>query len=179
MTQPKQSRATMGPMPRRRPCMAPLRLAVLGAALAGAGAAQAGDCTIGTSALAFGSYDPLAATPVDANGTVQVACTPNLFEVVFGVSVTVALGTGSSSTYASRTLRQGTMSTLSYNLYTTAARNTIWGNGTGGTQTRGAAIGGLLGEASPYSFVVYGRIPAGQDPGAGLHSDAVIVTVTF
>lgn len=155
------------------------RLALLAMAMA-TGAAQAGDCTVATSGPAFGTVDPLAASPVDANGSVQVSCLPGLLEILTGVSVTISLGTGGSGTYASRTMRLGTTSTLSYNLYTTAARTTVWGNGTGGTQTVGGAVGGLFsGQPSPRSFPVYGRIPGNQDPAAGLHGDTVIVTVTF
>jgi len=172
-------RSGASPQSRVRARTRTCRLALFAMALA-AGAAQAGDCTISTSGLSFGTYDPLVVSPVDANGSVQVNCSPGLGEILFGVNVTISLGTGGSGTYASRTMQLSTTSTLSYNLYTTAARTTVWGNGTGGTQTVGGAVGGLLsGQPSPRSFPVYGRIPGNQDAAAGLHGDTVIVTVTF
>jgi spore coat protein U-like protein len=144
--------------------------------------AYAGDCTISLSGMNFGSYDPIErSTPLDSAGSVNVACNPTtLGEALFGVYVDIAFGTGSSGSYAARTLRQPPSSVLQYNLYTTAARTTVWGNGAGGTQTVGGAVGGLLsGQPSPRTFPVYGRIPPLQDPGVGVHGDTVIVTVTF
>lgn len=145
-------------------------------------AAQAGDCTITTTPINFGVYDPITTTaPLDSTGTVRVQCSAtDWLEVLVGVNVSIALSQGSSGSYAARTLRQPPASTLQYNLYTTAARTTVWGNGTGGTGTVGGAVGGVFsGQPSPRSFTIFGRVPAGQDPNIGLHSDTITVTVTF
>ena len=145
------------------------------------GLARAGDCTISLSPVNFGSYDPLVAAPVDANGNVQVDCdATTLGELFSGVSVSIALSPGNSGSYASRSMRQGVVSTLSYNLYTTAGRTTVWGNGTGGTGVQGGVVGGFFsGQPTPRNFTVFGRIPATQDPNVGPHSDTIFVTVTF
>jgi len=144
--------------------------------------AWAGDCTITTSPINFGVYDPITTTaPVDSTGTVRVQCSATDFgELLGGVNVAIALSQGSSGTYAARTLRQAPGSTLQYNLYTTAGRTTVWGNGAGGTNTVGGAVGGLFsGQPSPRSFTIFGRLPAGQDPNLGLHSDTITLTVVF
>ncbi len=47
---------------------------------------------------------------------------------------------------------------LSYQLYSNAARTTVWGNGTGGTVT----VSARLVRQSTQNFTVYGRIPALQ-----------------
>ena len=171
------------PRDRRRQRRSKRLRALLAALWAGACLpVQAGDCTISLSPLAFALYDPIEQTaPLDSSGNVQVACNPTTFaESLFGVQVTIALGTGSSGSYAARTLRQPPSSVLPYNLYTTAARTTVWGNGTGGTGTVGGAVGGIIsGQPNPRGFPVFGRIPPAQDPNVGLHSDTIIVTVTF
>lgn len=143
--------------------------------------ARAGDCTISASPIAFGLYDPIdGAAPVDATGGVQVDCQPTTFgELLFGVNVAIALSQGSSGSYAARTLRLGTASQLQYNLYTTAARVNVWGNGSGGTQTVGGTVGGIFGAPTPRTFSVFGRIPPGQDVGVGVHTDTITVTVVF
>jgi len=145
-------------------------------------AAQAGDCTISTTPISLGTYDPLAGgAPLDSTGTVRVQCSATtILEGLFGVNVSIALSQGSSGSYAARTLRQAPASTMQYNLYTSAARTTVWGNGSGGTGTVGGAVGGLFsGQPSPRNFTIYGRVPPGQDPRLGPHSDTITVTVTF
>ena len=145
-------------------------------------AVQAGDCTIGTTPINFGVYDPITGTgPVDSTGTVSVQCrTTTLGELFGGVNVSIALSQGSSGSYAARTLRQPPGSVLQYNLYTSAARTIVWGNGSGGTGTISGTLGGLLtGQPSTRNFTIYGRVPPGQDPNLGLHSDTITVTVTF
>ena len=159
------------------------RLAALAGLLACTSlAVQAGDCTITTTPINFGVYDPITGSgPVDSTGTVRLQCSATDFgELLVGVNVSIALSQGSSGSYAARTLRQPPGSALQYNLYTTAARTTVWGNGSGGTSTVGGAVGGFFsGQPSPRSFTIFGRVPAGQDPNLGLHSDTITVTVVF
>jgi spore coat protein U-like protein len=64
---------------------------------------------------------------------------------------------------------------LNYNIYTSAARTTVWGNGTSGTAT----IGGT-GTGTSQSVTVYGRVGSGQTSvPAGAYADTVAVTVTY
>ena len=65
------------------------------------------------------------ATPEDATGTIQIDCNPR-------ENIQVTLSKGSSSTYTTRTLKNGT-NALNYNLYRDSARTQILGDGTGGS----------------------------------------------
>ena len=145
-----------------------LWLALLLCALySGASLAQARDCTLTLAPLSFGNYDPLETTvPQDRTTTMNVRCRNNTFVQIF-------YSTGSSGTFAQRTLRQGT-SLLGYNFYFEPARVSILGDGTGGS----FFLQGTVGRAGA-NITLYGRIPPGQDPSVGLHSDTIIVTLTF
>ena len=136
------------------------------------GVALGADCSIATQPIAFGTYDPLQATPLVALGAVTIDCRagggrPDL---------RIELSTGSSGTYAARTLRNGT-SILAYNLYTGADASVVWGDGSGGSQP-------VLDRAQPPgqpppTRQIHARLPPGQDSAAGTHSDTIVVTVIF
>ncbi len=68
--------------------------------------------TVSAVGVAFGTYTPLQVTPLDMNGTINIACTG----VTGRNSLTIDLSTGASNNYLTRTLTTGTY-TLSYNLY--------------------------------------------------------------
>ncbi|WP_298576786.1 spore coat U domain-containing protein [uncultured Luteimonas sp.] len=175
---PSRSRRPVRPQARR---VRHARLVLACLLAAAGGLAQAGDCRVSATSINFGSYDPVTGTgPVDSTGGVRVDCRATYWlEDIFGVYVDIALGQGSSGTYAARTLRQGP-SILQYNLYTDASRTTVWGNGAGGTQIAGGTVGGWwTGQPWQRSFPVFGRIPPGQDPNIGPHGDTITVVVTF
>ena len=123
------------------------------------------NCTISTTSVAFGTYNVFSATPRDANGTVQISCTPR-------EDIQVTLGRGSSSVFNPRTLRSGT-NILNYNLFRDAARTQIWGDGTGGTFI---VTGNNVRNTT---LTVFGRVPAAQDAAVGNYSDTVVATVVF
>ncbi len=144
------------------------RAALVAVALAApAGVRAAPTCTLGASgALAFGTYDPLAAAPVDSQSTLSYRC-PR------GQHVRISLDAGLSGTFAARERRMGTERLL-YNLFLDAARTAVWGDGTGGSGVGpGVVAQGSLGTVAAY---VFGRIPPAQDAAAGLYSDTVRVT---
>jgi spore coat protein U-like protein len=151
-------------------------LAVL---LGGEGSALgAFSCSISVTALGYGVYDVFSGTPNDSTATLSVTCT-QVSAPVGNLPVSASLSTGSSGTYAARQMKSGA-NALSYNLYTNAARTTIFGDGTAGSST----IGGTF----PFTFVgqvitgtatVYGRIPAGQDAAIGAYADSIVATVTY
>ncbi|KRC81574.1 spore coat U domain-containing protein [Sphingomonas sp. Root241] len=130
-------------------------------------------CTVTASGVSFGNYNVVNASPTDSTGTVRVQCT---LLVALAGSFTVDLSTGSSGTYAQRTLRNGP-SVLDYNLYTDVARTQIWGNGSGGSFRITRNFTALL--SVDQTMTVYGRIRAGQNVPAGSYSDTIIVTVTY
>ncbi len=142
----------------------------------GVSASVSANCTISTTAVAFGAYDPIvtnATTPRDANGAVTITCTK-------GSGPTIGLDVGLYSTHASGTTRAmtdgaGTPSSLSYEVYQDSPGGTVWGNSGGGLVTPPAAP-----SKAPRTYTVYGRIPAGQDvPVAASYSDTVVATVNF
>lgn len=129
------------------------------------------NCTISTSPLSFGSYDPIGNnSDLSGTGTVTTTCTS-------GASATITLGQGSNpgggSTNASpsRRLADGA-NRLSYFLYQDNAGTTVWGN-TAGTGVAPTANG------TAQDSNVYGAIPAGQNVPAGSYSDTVTATVTY
>ena len=127
-------------------------------------------CTITTTAVSFGSYNVFAGSADDGTGQITYRCTsprPPL--------VTIQLDKGGSPSFSPRQMRRGS-ETLNYNLYLDSTRSTIWGDGTGGTQT--------YSRANPPTFQnvnlsVFGRIPAGQDVSAGTYSATVTATIFF
>ena len=147
-----------------------LALAV-GAVALGASPAKAA-CTATTVGVNFGAYNPQAAGNDDSTGTVNVRC------FFFDSAVdNIALSSGGSGTYFPRRMNGGAFN-LNYNLYTTAARTIVWGNGGGGTQTV-TPTGTFNFPFINYTATVHGRIPALQNVGAGTYADTITVTVTW
>jgi spore coat protein U-like protein len=130
-------------------------------------------CTVTATGISFGNYVPVDAANNDSAGSVRVRCT---LLVALGGSYTVDFSTGSSGSYAQRTLRNGP-SVLTYNLYTNAARSQILGDGSGGSSQITQNFSALL--AIDQTISVYGRISGGQNVPPGSYSDIIIVTVTY
>lgn len=130
------------------------------ALLCGSGAVSAQSCSVAPQGVLFGGYDTLAPGPTDGVGRVHVDCDTAL-------PITIALGPGSGSQGA-REMRSGANS-LSYDLYSDAARLARWGEDA-------SAVSASGGKAD---LTVYGRIPARQNIPAGAYSDVVTITVSF
>lgn len=124
-------------------------------------------CTVTAAPVSFGTYVPFSATPDDATGSVRVACSN------FSGGYTIALGSG-GGTISARRMASGS-ATLQYQLYTTAARTTVWGNGTGGS----VVVSGSCFFLCSQIYSVHGRIPARQVARPGTYVDTITVTVTF
>lgn len=130
--------------------------------------------TTPTTAVAFGAYDPTSGTANDNTGTIVARCTKNT-----GYTLALGVGSGSGATFASRKMTGTSFSDLlNYTLYTSAARTTVWGDGTGGTGTV-SGTGTGIGSGFNQTTTVYGRIPAGQDVSADSYSDTVVVSLTY
>ena len=128
-------------------------------------------CTVGTGSnlLAFGTYTGVVS---DVNGLLFVTCTAG-----DTYSIALDVGTGAGASFTNRILTNPSPAgTLQYNIYTTAPRTIVWGDGTAGTGT----VAGT-GNGASQSVTVFGRIPAGQTVGVtpGNYTDAVTITVTF
>ena len=151
------------------------RLAVAVAALAGSSAALAADtdtltvtatvqptCAIETvNNLAFG--DVLFDADTDQDTTIDVFCNT--------ATGTLTLDGGTNGALTGRLMSDGA-NTLPYQLYTDAARTTVFGDGTGGT--------GTVSVTGNQTVTVYGRIlkddAQAATPGAGYRDD-VLVTI--
>jgi spore coat protein U-like protein len=124
--------------------------------------------------VAFLNYDPVSATDKDAAGLITVGCAG------IGVlnSFTVKLNAGSYGTLGTRQMGNtlNTSQRLDFNLYRNFGRTQIWGDGTSSTftQTYDTLIG--LGTAD---FIVYGRIPKGQDKPTGTYQSTITITVDY
>ena len=128
------------------------------------------NCTISTTPVAFGSYDPVVANAtanLDATGSVVVACTK-------GATATVGLAVGANGTGSTRRMKDAGANYLSYELYQESARSTVWGNSGSALLSPGAAP-----SKAARTFPVYGRIAGNQDIPAGSYSDTVVATVNF
>jgi spore coat protein U domain-containing protein, fimbrial subunit CupE1/2/3/6 len=144
--------------------------------------ANAQSCSVNSTSVAFGAYDPIgSSSPLDGSGQIAVDCNPN------NVMFTATLSTGGSGSYTPRRMASGA-NTLQYNLYLDAARTNIFGDGSGGTQAATCITGitayGCIGsnpsgQGRRATLPFYGRIPAGQDVEAGLYSDTIQVIVVF
>ena len=114
----------------------------------------------------FGVYDVFSSAPNHTGiGSFSIKCSG-------GSSATVKLSNGQSNTFAPRVLRSGA-NRLTYNLYVSAARNLVWGDGTGGTSLVAIKKNGAV------NLDIFGSIPAGQDAAVGLYTDTIIMTVEF
>lgn len=155
-----------------RPVRALLLLAAAGALLPLPAQAV---CSTSATLVAFGSYNPFAVGNSDSAGTITVSCSGGLISLL--VSYDIKLSPGLYGTYAARRMGAGS-SRLSYNLYTNAARTTIWGDGSGGTGfVSDGYLLGLLTVNRNYS--VYGRLPAAQNVAPAAYSDTITVTVEY
>lgn len=126
-------------------------------------------CTVSATGVAFGTYDVFQATPSDSTGTITYRCGNN------DKDIRITISTGSSGTFTSRTLRLGA-ETLSYNLFSDAARTQVWGDGSGGTWSYF-----LHNPQNNRDIVltVFGRVPAAQDVAVGSYTDTVVVTLEY
>lgn len=145
-----------------------LAAAALLAALCAAGASRAapGCSNISSTPVAFGTYNPVSATPTDSTGGFSYFCPGALAPMI-------SINAGTSGTFSPRTMTSA-LDVLNYNLYADAARTLVWGDGTGGTVT----VPGVV-STKPYTSNIYGRVFAQQSVGAGSYSDNLIVTINF
>src|SRR5256884_1650715 len=139
-------------------------------------------CTVSTpSALAFGAYDPTAASALAGTGSVSLKCTKG------SSAITIDLGAGAHASGSQRRMLGGTSGDfLSYGVtqpatttpWTSCAGSTVWGSTVGGSVytpsgvTRSAAVA--------HAFTACGSVPAVQDASADRsYTDTVVGTVNF
>ena len=128
------------------------------------------NCTISTSPVSFGAYDPVAVNataPLDATGTVIVTCTK-------GATARIDLNAGGNSQGLTRRMTQSAAEYLMYEIYKDASRTAVWGEGLG----NGLAVAAAP-NRDPRTFTVYGRVAPNQDATVGNYTDTVVATVNF
>ncbi|WP_158774157.1 Csu type fimbrial protein [Cobetia sp. L2A1] len=127
-------------------------------------------CLVTATDLAFGTYDPNSGGVLDGSSVITALCTA-------GTDYEIALDVGANAADTSATTRAmigEPGSFLEYELYSDAARSSVWGD-TSGSDTV-AATGGLTGINL---HTVYGQIPAAQYVAADDYADTINVTITY
>lgn len=132
-------------------------------------------CTISTSAMAFGTYDPLGVNKtveLDHTSIVTIQCVDELPAVV---TLDEGLYKASGST-ATSPLRQMQCldldgEFLAYNLYQDASHTQIWG--------ANANAFSFTADGSSHDYTVYGVVPPGQVLEDGGFTDTVVATVSY
>ena len=128
-------------------------------------------CTLSTSNLEFGTYDPTGAD-VDGTATITSTCTSG-----GGAVITLSQGSNpdleSSDTTPRRQMADGT-NRLKYHLYGNTDRSGVFGN----TEATGQNV---TGTGSAVTTTVYGRIEKIENATTppGTYSDSVLVTLTY
>jgi spore coat protein U-like protein len=123
-----------------------------------------GDCQITTTALDFGNVENLNAT-VDASNTIAVNCSNRV-----SYAISLDNGLSGSTNPAARIMKSQTSTdTVTYGIYTNAARSVPFG--------ANAFTG--RGDGTQRIFTAYGRIPAQATPTPSSYSDTIVVTVSY
>lgn len=136
-------------------------------------ATLASSCSVSANPLSFGLYQPGQGN-MSASTTLAVRCTR-------GAPFSVALDAGSSGGSVAQRLMSMGASRLQYNLYTSSAHSTVWGDGTQSTATV-SGIGHGLTSAAAITHTVYGQLPdspANVDLAPGLYTDTITVIVSY
>lgn len=130
-------------------------------------ATVAASCSTSATNLAFGTYDPLAATATSGTSQVSVRCT---LDTPYNIGLDA--GSGAGATVSARRMTGGG-ATLTYVLYQDSAHLTVWGSTPGVDTVAGAGTGLSV----PHT--VYGEIPSGQNVSTGGYSDVITVSVNY
>lgn len=120
-----------------------------------------------TQNVNFGTAAAIGAN-IDSAGSLNVQCSAGTT-----YRVAISAGNGAGATTAQRRMTGPGATTVSYGLYRDPARSQTWGDSIDIDTMSGTGNGG----AGVLS--VYGRVPPQINPGAGLFSDTVIVTLSY
>lgn len=128
-------------------------------------------CTVSATGINFGAYDVFNALDTDSTGTVTITCDDSP-----PVTATIEIGVSPiSGGFNPRQMQHVSLADLlNYNLYTKNNRNTIWGDGTGGS----SSVTKKAGNSNPTTLTYYGSIPATQNVSVGVYGDTLMVTVS-
>jgi len=139
-------------------------------------AGQAFKCNVTAGGIAFGGYDAFSPVPTTATADIGVTCNIKEKNKAAPLPVMISVSAGNSGSTAQRQLRHAAGgAVLNYNLYMDAGGGTIWGDGTGGSNSR---IENVTKE-SPFNARIYGRIPALQNVPVGSYSDMITISILY
>ena len=131
-------------------------------------------CSATSTNLTFPGYTPGSGAKT-GTATVNVKCTKN-------TGFAVALDKGVAGTFTTRLMSNGA-NTLEYNLYTTAAATTIFGDGTGSGLGATATVPGTgTGVSNTIPITVFGSLPDSANNQLalpGTYTDTINVTVSY
>lgn len=134
-------------------------------------ATVSGTCTVSTSPVAFGTYDPTQPTDLTATGSVTVQCTSG---TGYAVSLDAGQHESTPGDITTRNMLANTSDLLPYQLYQDSGLLTAWGD------SGGAILTGQTGDGTDKIHNVYGKIANGLSGIAtGSYSDTVLVTITY
>lgn len=135
-------------------------------------------CTINTSPVNFGSYNPVVTTPTTVSGGVSVACVKGSIPVI---SLSGGLNPGANAGERAMKRTDGD-DKLAYYLYKPASltaactgnESSVWG-ATGADRLEPGAATSI----SQATYNICGKVPAQQDVATGTYQDTVTATVEF
>jgi spore coat protein U domain-containing protein, fimbrial subunit CupE1/2/3/6 len=124
---------------------------------------RAASCHFSSNGIAFGAYDPTAATTVRVAGSIDYHCSSSTTAVI-------AIDGGASKDVNARRMASGA-ERLAYNVYKNSSGTDVWGD------TLGTGLWAALGKRG--SIPIYGMMAPHQDAAAGAYADTLTVTVVF
>lgn len=165
-----------------RPCRRTLVLLAGLSCVATGVQAAAPDCEVSATGPAFGAYYPSDPIPATTNGSISVQCQRFLFDST-PVNVTITLSTGGAGNFTRR--MSAGANRLYYNIFRENSHTSIWGTGTGGSQSVSMTV--ILDTAVLFGLVMRGtavrtmfaRVDAGQYVPTGPYLDTINVTLNF
>lgn len=126
------------------------------------------NCRVSVTDLSFGAYDPLLANadqPLDATADFDMLCTKQ-------AQAKIKFDYGRNPQGETRGMTLGP-DRVNYGLFQDSSRTKPWADGENGLYV--VAAGGR----APQRYVVYGRVPPGQEVPPGAYNDIVMATVDF
>ena len=124
-------------------------------------------CEVTASDLAFGTYTSQGGTPLQGTTLLLATCTP-----ISTYNIGLNEGTSPGATVNQRKMVSGAQG-LNYQLYSDAARSTIWGNTQGVNTVTGVGTGLAV------DHTVFGAVPAAQVVPAGDYQDTITVRIYY
>ncbi len=140
-------------------------------------------CSLSTTGINFGSFIPYDYVPVKVATNLVVTCSVDSIDPgsSYDINYSITFGNGSyGNASASRTMQKSS-EVLNYNLYADLGYSQIFGSGFNGTVTITNTPYSLApGEHQTDNYVIYGRIPAGQQLAEiGTYNDTITISLTY